>query len=127
MINLGGAEHVLGVRIRRQREQHTLYLAQEKYIDKVLERFCMADAKPLGVSLQPYGKISKEDCRKTQGAINGMQCVPYASTCASLMYAMVATRPNIAYAVGVVSRFMANLGNAHWNVVKSIMKYLKRD
>ena len=38
---------------------------------------------------------------------------------------MVVTRPDIAYAVGVVSRFMANPGKAHWNAVKSIMRYLK--
>ena len=75
--------------------------------------------------LQPYDKISKEDCRKTQEAINDMQGVPYASACGSLLYAMVATRPDIAYAVGVVSRFMANPGKAHWNAVKSIMWYSK--
>ena len=73
----------------------------------------MADAKPLGVSLQPYDKISKEDCPKTQEAINDMQVVPYASACGSLMYAMVANRPDIAYVVGVVSQFMANLSKAH--------------
>ena len=54
-----------------------------------------------------------------------MQRVSYASACGSLMYAMVATRPDIACAVGVVSRFMANPGKAYWNAVKSIMRYLK--
>ena len=48
----------------------------------------MADAKPLGVPLQPYVKISKEDCPKSQEAINDMQNVPYASACGSLMYAI---------------------------------------
>jgi hypothetical protein len=38
---------------------------------------------------------------------------------------MVCTRPNITYAVGVVSRFMKNPGEAHWNVVKWILMYLK--
>jgi ATP-binding cassette subfamily B (MDR/TAP) protein 1 len=41
------------------------------------------------------------------------------------MYAMVCTRPDIAYAVGVVSQFMTNLGEAHWNAVKWILRYLK--
>ena len=54
-----------------------------------------------------------------------MQSVPYASGCGSLMYAMVVTRPDIAYTLGVVSRFMANPGKAHWNAVNSIMRYLK--
>ena len=85
----------------------------------------MSDAKPLGVPLQPYDKVSKEDCPNTQEAINNMQGVPYASACVSLMYAMVATRLDIAYAVGVVTQFMANPAKTHWKVVKSIMKYLK--
>ncbi|MCO5608199.1 hypothetical protein L7F22_062405 [Adiantum nelumboides] len=40
------------------------------------------------------------------------------------MYAMVATRPDIAHAVGVVSRFMSNPGKKHWDAVKSILRYL---
>ena len=39
MKDLGDAEHILGMRIRRLRDQHTLYLSQEKYIEKVLDRF----------------------------------------------------------------------------------------
>ncbi|MCO5583240.1 hypothetical protein L7F22_037149 [Adiantum nelumboides] len=40
------------------------------------------------------------------------------------MYAMVATRPDIAYAVGVVSRFMSNPGKKHWEAVKGVLRYL---
>ena len=41
------------------------------------------------------------------------------------MYAMVCTRPDIAYAVGVTSRFLANPGKEHWAAVKWIFKYLR--
>ena len=68
MKDLGNAVHILGMRIRRQRDQHTLYLSQEKYIEKVLDRFNMAKSKPLGVPLQPYMKLSKEDCPKDDKA-----------------------------------------------------------
>ncbi|MCO5582805.1 hypothetical protein L7F22_036705 [Adiantum nelumboides] len=50
--------------------------------------------------------------------------IPYASACGSLMYAMVAMRPDIAHAVGVVSRFMSNPGKKHWDVVKSVLRYV---
>ncbi|GKE30199.1 retrovirus-related pol polyprotein from transposon TNT 1-94 [Tanacetum coccineum] len=43
----------------------------------------------------------------------------------SLMYLMVCTRPDIAYAVSIVSRYLANLGKNHWEAVKWILKYLK--
>ena len=42
-----------------------------------------------------------------------MTKVPYASVMRSLMYAMVCTRPDIGYAVGVVKRYMSNLGREH--------------
>lgn len=54
-----------------------------------------------------------------------MAKVPYSSAVGSLMYAMVATRPDIAFAVGVVSRFMANPRKKNWEAVKHILKYLK--
>ena len=41
------------------------------------------------------------------------------------MYAMVCIRPDIAHAVGVVSRYMNNLGKEHWMEVKWILIYLR--
>ena len=55
-----------------------------------------------------------------------MSRVPYASAVGSLMYAMLCTRPDIFYAVGIVSRFQSNPGFDHWVVVKHILKYLRR-
>jgi hypothetical protein len=54
-----------------------------------------------------------------------MPRVPYSSTIGSLMYAMVYKRPDIAHAMGVVSRYMNNPGKEHWEEVKWILKYLK--
>ncbi|MCO5600901.1 hypothetical protein L7F22_055018 [Adiantum nelumboides] len=54
-----------------------------------------------------------------------MAKVPYLLVVGSLMYAMVATRPDIAFAVRVVSCYMANLGKRHWDAVKHHLRYLK--
>ncbi|MCO5578013.1 hypothetical protein L7F22_031851 [Adiantum nelumboides] len=54
-----------------------------------------------------------------------MEKVLYSSVVGSLMYAMVATRPDIAFAVGVVSHYMANPGKKHWDPVKYLLRYLK--
>ena len=56
---------------------------------------------------------------------NEMQKIPYASIVGSLMYAMVCTRPDIAHAVGVVSRFLSDPGKEHWAAVKWILRYLQ--
>ena len=52
-----------------------------------------------------------------------MARVSYASVVGSLMYAMVCTRPDIAHAVGVESRFMANPGTEHWEAIKWLLRY----
>ena len=41
------------------------------------------------------------------------------------MYAMICTRPDIAEAAGLVSRFMTDPGKEHWNAVKRILRYIK--
>lgn len=54
-----------------------------------------------------------------------MKNIPYSSSVGSLMYTMICTRPDIAYAVGVVSRFLCNPGKEHQVAVKWILRYLR--
>ena len=42
------------------------------------------------------------------------------------MYAMICTRPDVAFAISLTSRYQANPGESHWAAVKTILKYLKR-
>ncbi|XP_047267419.1 secreted RxLR effector protein 161-like [Capsicum annuum] len=55
-----------------------------------------------------------------------MKAIPYSSAVGSLMYAMLSTKPDICFAVGMVSRFQSNPGQEHWTAVKHTIKYLKR-
>ncbi|XP_050284947.1 secreted RxLR effector protein 161-like [Quercus robur] len=57
---------------------------------------------------------------------NMMRQVPYASAVGSLMYAMLCTRPDICYSVGMVSRYQSNPGLKHWQAINHILKYLRR-
>ena len=102
-----------------------LFLSQEKYIEKVLNRFNMAEAKSFGVPLPSYLKLSKADCPKDEMEVNAMKGIPYASACGSLMYAMVTSRPDIHYAMGNVSCYMFDSDKAHWEAVKCVFRYLK--
>ena len=89
------------------------------------QRFNMSEAKPVGSTLPTNCKLSGKLSPKTKAKKAEMMKIPYASTVGSLMYAMVCTRPDIGYAIGVVSRFMSNPGKEHWNAVKWILRYLK--
>ncbi|GKC60052.1 hypothetical protein Tco_1087650 [Tanacetum coccineum] len=42
-----------------------------------------------------------------------------------MLYAMVCTRPDLAHAVGVVSRFLSNPGKKHWEVLNGYFVYLR--
>ena len=115
----------LGMRILRDRNQHVLYLSQKEYIGKVLQRFNMEGGKKISTPLPPYLKLSAMDSPQSDSDRADMAKIPYASACGSLMYAMVATRPDIAFVVRVVSRYMANPDKKHWEAMRGVMRYLK--
>ena len=125
MKDLGPAKQILGISIVRDRKEKKLWLSPKKYIEKVLERFNMGTSKVVSTPLAAHFKLSVSQRPSTDTDKLDMESVPYASAVGSLMYAMVCTRPDIAYAVSNVSRFLSNPGREHWNAVKWIMRYLK--
>jgi hypothetical protein len=65
MKDLGAAKKILGMRITRDRKNRRLTLSQGEYIEKVLERFTMHNAKPVSTPLASHFKLTKEMCPKT--------------------------------------------------------------
>jgi tRNA C32,U32 (ribose-2'-O)-methylase TrmJ len=55
-----------------------------------------------------------------------MRAIPYASAIGYIMYAMICTLPDVSYALSTMSRYQSNYGDAHWTIVKNILKYLRR-
>ena len=125
MKDMGEASYVLGVKIIRDRAKRLLGLSQETYIKKMLERYHMQDSKPMDTPVEKSLSLSLDMCPKTPEEKEKMSRVPYASAIGSLMYAMMCTRPDICYDVGLVSRFQSNPGQKHWMAVKRIFRYLK--
>ena len=78
----------------------------------------MENAKPVSTHLVNYFRLSTSQCPKTVEETEDMFKVLYASAVGCLMYAMVCTRPNLAHAVSVVRKYIANLGKQHWDAVK---------
>src|SRR5271167_4009163 len=125
MKDLSAANYILGMIIKRDRAKRKLWLNQRKYVETILQRFNMQDSKPVKVPISIGVRLSAEQCPKTQEEEEDMSRVPYASAVGSLMYAMVCTRPDIAHAVGVLSRFMSKPGKEHWDAVKRVFRYLR--
>ena len=85
----------------------------------------MNKAKPVSTPMGCHFKLSKEQSLKIEEGRDHMSNVSYALAIGSLMYAMVCTRPDIAHAVGVVSRFINRHGKQHWKAIKWILRYLR--
>nr|GEY97724.1 hypothetical protein [Tanacetum cinerariifolium] len=70
-------------------------------------------------------KLSKSQGAFTPAEMKRMQNVPYASVVGSIMYVVRCTRPDVAFAQNITSRFQQNPGDIHWTTVKNIVKYLR--
>ncbi|GJW84275.1 retrovirus-related pol polyprotein from transposon TNT 1-94 [Tanacetum coccineum] len=125
MKDLGEARKILGMEIIRDRKHGKLFLSQKSYIEKIISRFDMSSAKSVNTPSSANFRLSTTCAPQTQAEIEYMSRIPYASAVGSLMYVMVCTRPDIALAMGVVSRYMAHPRKEHWNAVKRIFRYLK--
>ena len=129
MKNLGNAKHILRMSITldlitRDRSNGCIYLSQSEYVCKILKRFNMENAKPLSTPMCMHVKLSKDECPNSDHEKEFMRKIPYQSVVGSLLYAMIATMPDIAFAVGVVRRFLSNPSKKHWEAVKLILRYL---
>ena len=69
--------------------------------------------------------LSKTQCPATQDERERMSKIPYASPKGSIMYAMICTRPDVACALSMTSRYQSDPGESHWTTVKNILKYLR--
>ncbi|GJX70172.1 transposable element [Tanacetum coccineum] len=125
MKDLGAARKILGMEIIRDRKHGKLFLSQKSYIEKIISRFGMSSAKSVNTPFSANFRLSTAYAPQSEAEIEYMSRIPYASAVGSLMYVMVCTRPDIAHAMSVVSRYMAHPGKEHWNAVKRIFRYLK--
>ena len=125
MKDLGEANFILRINFWQDRKNKMLGLSQARYIDKVLEWFSMQNSKKWLLPFRHGVSLSDDQRPKSQEEEN-MMSVPYASAVGSLMYAMLCTRPDIYYSIGMVSRYQSNSGPKHWQAVKHILKYLRR-
>ena len=104
MKDLRNAIYVLGIQILRDRKNKLLALSQASYIDNVLARFLMQNTKKGLLLTRHRVSLTKKQCPQALEEEEDMRRILYASAVRSLMYAMLCTRPDICYAVGVVSR-----------------------
>lgn len=118
MKDLGSLHYCLGITI--DYIDGGVKLHQQHYIEKMLKKFRLSDVKICGTPLDVNVELVKND-----GISNSCDKQLYQSMVGNLIYASVSSRPDISYAVGVVSKFSSNPTEAHLSAVKHIFRYLK--
>jgi hypothetical protein len=125
MKDLGVARYCLGLEISQDLKAQTVRISQKKYFQGVLERFGMADCKAVSTPFAVGTKLSKEMGPKNAEERRIMVGKDYLGLLGCLMYGMLGTRPDLAFAVGVASRFSSNPGIEHWNALMHLLRYIK--
>ncbi|EDN93221.1 hypothetical protein SS1G_12167 [Sclerotinia sclerotiorum 1980 UF-70] len=120
--NLGEISKILGVRIIRDRKAYTLTMDQEEYLDAMLNKFGIThgqhQAKKVPVADYTHLRPANDDDELTD--VN-----EYQQAIGSVIHPMVYTRPDIAFAVGRLSQFMAKPAKHHSIALKNLMRYLR--
>ena len=119
MKDMGQLHYCLGVNIVYG--PNCVWLHQKQYITLMLRKFGLADANTVSTPADCNVKLVKDD-HVSKFTDQG----EYQSMVGSLLYIAMGTRPDIAQAVGVVSKFCSNPTEAHKTAVKRIFHYLKK-
>lgn len=109
----------VGLQIFRSRKLRVIHINQSNYIKKVLTKFGLENCKGSSTPSDTSIKLSKAM------AGDKLTDAPNREAIGCLMFAMTGTRPDIAQAVGVVSRFANQPTSQHWEGVKRILRFLK--
>ncbi|GJS67192.1 retrotransposon protein, putative, ty1-copia subclass [Tanacetum coccineum] len=110
MKDLGEAAFILGIKIYKDRSKRLIGLGQNAYMDKILKRYKMDNSKHGHIPMQERLDLNKTQGASTPKEVKRMQNVPYASVVGSIMYAVRCTRPDVAFAQNITSRFQQNPG-----------------
>ena len=123
----GPASYFLNVEILRDRANKSLYLSQRNYISEVLKHFDFNNSKSIKVPLQP-GLI--KDVNNEFTALKGIPVEKsdlklYQQIIGYYIYAITQTRPNITFAVQILSKLLQQPLSCHLNTAKNLLRYLK--
>uniref|UniRef100_A0A0K8T1E2 Reverse transcriptase Ty1/copia-type domain-containing protein n=2 Tax=Lygus hesperus TaxID=30085 RepID=A0A0K8T1E2_LYGHE len=117
MKDLGSLHNFLGIKI--ERNSNGMILSQKTYINRILARFGMADCKPTKTPMETGYSPSAT----SSPSIIGHK--PYRELIGCLMHLMLATRPDIGFAVTFHSRFQSSATEENWTSAKRILRYLR--
>ncbi len=124
---LGEPSMLLGIKISRDKNNNTITLSQTHYIDSLLKKFGLENAKTVATPLDSNVDLDDEEEElENQGEREDTRgSSAYAPMIGSALYAALGTRSDIMYAIQRLAQFTAHPKPKHWTALKRIFRYLK--
>jgi hypothetical protein len=123
--DLGELEKTLGIKIDHDPLTGAISISQRAYAERVLQRFGMQDCNPKRTPISTGTPLIESPTLLSREDAFFMRDKPYLAVLGCIMFLMIATRPDLAYAVNVLSRFSSNPGPTHWHAIMHVLGYLK--
>ena len=122
--DLGQANFVLKIKVENTQDGGWK-LHQHAYIDDLIQFYQLNNEKPIEIPILPTHKLTTDLNEEKEPLRELVDITQYRQAIGKLMYLMVCTRPDICYAVSVLSRFMSKPREKHWRYLKQLLKYVK--
>lgn len=120
LTDLGDPSVFVGVQIQRDIKAGTISISQERMAHELVEKYGLGECKPKATPLSVAVKLSKED----GDLLDAAAAREYRELVGSLLYLTCCTRPDLAQAVGALTRYTAAPTSAHWTAAKGVLRYL---
>ncbi|KAF8055085.1 Retrovirus-related Pol polyprotein from transposon TNT 1-94 [Scenedesmus sp. PABB004] len=117
--DLGEVSQYLGMHITRDRINKTIKITNEKMVTELVFKYGLADCAPRDIPVSLGTKLTKDNGDPLDTA-----AYPYTSLVGALLYLSITVRPDIAFAVSALTRFMSCPTTVHWGVAKGVLRYL---
>ncbi|KAG7199892.1 hypothetical protein KM043_014338 [Ampulex compressa] len=125
MVGLSQINNILGISIQCEGATGRICLSQKKYVEDLIAKFDMEQAKAASTPIEPNLKVTKEASPSTEEERQEIKNRPYRGLIGGLIYLVNDTRPDISFAAATLSQFCTDPGRSHWLIAKRVQRYLK--
>ena len=115
----------LGFQISCDCTAQTISINQSAYIQAMVNKFRLTNSAPVATPMVTGATFSTSDSPSTQTQVACMRRIPYAEAISSVLWPVVVSRPDAAFAVSTLSQFIQNPGPAHWEALKRVIVFLR--
>ena len=126
LVDLGEIKWLLGVHITRDLENRTISLGQQSYIDEIIKRFGLEDARPISTPMEPGSDFTPGTPHISPVKLTARERSFYREMIGALLYLSTVTRADVAYCISTLSRYLEDPSKTHLVAVQRSLRNLKQ-